>query len=225
MFIGFLLTLKGREKIQKIYKITILISIFGILYTVSRTAIISLFVILAIFLFRRSIITTFKVIIIAISIIFLSPKAITPIIERFQYSEKELDYTNSSSRIGKWILYINHIRNEPGILLSGNTSNLYLNKWAARNKLLTASHNLYIEMVYRGGIIYLILTIILYFKLAKYIFKKENRFNGYYYLIPFILITFYTPDWGSFYYLGLFLSLGDKNTINVEKEQYKLIYQ
>ena len=188
---------------QLLRYIPIFILIFGaIIFAGSRTAIVSFAVIILIFSFRNfnkayafSVLIAFAVI-----AIILIPR-IELLGGRFLTIVDEINTSTTTSRIGKWIVYLNIISEEPLILLRGNSQEIYLER---------AAHNFYVQALYNAGIIAFILFIkLIYNQVLLFINVKQTKFFPFYCFLPFAFITMYVSDFGYIYYYVIYLALND----------------
>ena len=102
----------------------------------------------------------------------------------------------TSNRVGKWILYTNYFINNPKSLFFGADKEIEVG-W---NGSFLVAHNIYLQIIYNAGIIFLIYYLYL---IRKFIKKRQYyRGNILMMLIPLVLGTFFISDYGSlFFYL------------------------
>ncbi|NJK85300.1 MAG: hypothetical protein HC906_04370 [Bacteroidales bacterium] len=202
MTIGFFLA--KNEKEDKLLSLLplIIVSIIGIVYTGSRTAFVSIFLVFMIFFFRNKEKNyTFWMF---LSLILISA-IIYPLIEsaflRFTTVTKELDSSTNASRIGKWVLYYEYMMNNPVIFLRGSSEVFFLRR---------AVHNFYLQVVYNSGLFFMIPILYQIIKISVLtVFSTNTRYFGLYYLLPFLFISMYVSDYGCFVPFILYVALND----------------
>lgn len=179
-------------------------SVLGLLLSGSRTAFIILALIILVFILSNKYATKRIGILAAIVIFFI---AFYNQLERlflrfFDDSAVRAVDSRQMGRVGKWILYINWLAENPETLIFGNLT---------RINYRYAPHNMLIYIVYHFGIIPLAIFISLLTKLVKLIQLKGNpnpALKNIYYIIPPLILSMTTNSIGDTIYLWIYLPLG-----------------
>ncbi len=178
-------------------------AVLGVLMTGSRTAFIALSLVILIFLLtNKSSKSKLSIIVTIILFYFIFYEDINFVLQRFldPSAVAALD-KDQMGRVGKWILYMNWIVDNPETFILGNQTNIDYKR---------APHNYLIFLLYHFGIIPLIIFIKLIVNLLSKISMSLNKFTlkNAYYIIPFPLAIMTVNSFGSSIYLWLFLPMG-----------------
>ena len=133
---------------------------------------------------------------------FLSAPILETNINRLKNASKEQANVNvTSNRVGKWILYTNYFLNNPKSFLLGADKELEVG-W---NGSYLVAHNIYLQIIYNAGIIFLIYYIHL---ICRFILKRQYyEGNILIMLIPLVVGTLFISDYGAlFFYLFSIMS-------------------
>ena len=200
---GFFIALYEKTGNIKSYVVYLGFAVFGVLLTGSRTAFIALALIILIFLItNKSNVSRFAILIAIVFFYFTFSKQVELVTERFlDDSAFAAVDPNQKGRVGKWIIYIDWILNNPETLIYGNQSKIDYNR---------APHNYFIIVLYQTGIIPLIVLGILFISLLKKIriYMNAGILKSIYYIIPFPLILLTVNSFGSSIYLWIYLPMG-----------------
>lgn len=178
----------------------------------SRTAFLSLMVIAFLFYVRdRNSKLKIQLFVIFICLIIVSLPLWQMVIDRLALSNNQLETDTSSNRIGKWILYMTYIIQNPETFVYGTEKELRIG-W---NDRYHAVHNVYIQVLYNAGLLFVIALWWSYFIIIKQWKKMKIQQNLWYVFLPFLFITMTVSDIGIIYYTVLFLVL--------MPAQYKLV--
>lgn len=212
-YFGFLLVWFSWTKRFWLFFILLIFTIIGILYTGSRTAIISLAFITLIYFFIRipnrkfNQINKWKIILIVTSaflfVAFFFQTDVSAVLFRFSESNSELDATFAGSRLYKWLFYLTYLIKTPESWLLGTREELWVQLgkeyWETR-----VPHNFYITIWFHSGIPLLIFFFYIWYK----VINISIRYNTFILIsLPIIAISFYVSDWGYFLYFVLFITL------------------
>lgn len=182
--------------------------------TGSRASLISLLIVLLIFFIKNGI--KKKGIIL---MIFILPAAllVMPLFEntlsRMEILEEQQITTQSgtSNRVGKWLFYIDDMNSNPLTYLIGSNHELLMIKGTK----YVSAHNLYIQIVYNAGLIFLI------FFLSRFYQCFYNRQKGEiditYIIAPALLYSITGSGLGVFWYILIFIGFNDLGKINIRK--------
>ena len=198
--IGFLLgSLKFLKSIRIISMIIILLSFIGIIWTASRTAYLSLAIILFLYfifngLNRNSFTIIFLILagIIVVITLFKEQFAIT--LQRFSTVQNETELDTDNSRVGKWIMYLDYIFSDFSTLFYGNSSEFWLRR---------RPHNLFIFFLFNTGIFFTSYYIIQMFKLIRKSISYELL--SLLMIFPFFAISMYVSEQGGFVLVPILL--------------------
>lgn len=214
-YFGFIFTLYYFGKLSRSTLILIVPVLFGIIYTGSRTAIISLLLIVIIVLITKypGNKVEFKYLyvgLLSFAIIIFSiflPQQVHLVFERFFTIESHADISNQGSRMYKWLYYLDFIFSNPKTLIIGTHQELYLNLgrnyWQAR-----VPHNFYITVLFHSGIILLLLLFVAWIRTFKIALRHRIFLLI---IIPTFLISINVSDWGYFQYFIIFLPIVGEN--------------
>lgn len=177
----------------------------------SRSGLILLLVIFALYIYYSGKILNFlkRFIVIGLFALISLPLIMTNI-ERMRGSSDEQAYQegSTSNRVGKWIFYLNYFYEEPLTLLRGGDDQLELG-W---DKSYLVAHNFYIQIIYGAGIIMLIYYLFLLWRISR--LKVSNNRSLMMILIPNILGLMFISDYGALLYFAIVLSaLGERGTV------------
>jgi hypothetical protein len=204
MIVGFLLSIYENRKINYYEIIVFLSAILGVLLSGSRAAIISL-VIVSLYYVKRNFSSgkSFKIIFFfGIISILLAPQ-IGKVLVRFETFSTQLETETSSNRIGKWILYVNHMFENPSIFLYGNEKIFSLTSYETRR----AAHNLYVQIVYDSGLLPFFLLIYGYLKYFLFSLKNKFLLKPFYYLFPIFMETMSVSAFSLLAYVALIIAI------------------
>ena len=186
----------------------------GVLLSGSRAAIISI-VFISLYYIKRNFNSgkSFKLIFFFSIIGVLLAPQIGKVLLRFDTFSSQLETETSSNRIGKWILYLNHMFENPSIFFHGNKSIFSLTTYETRR----AAHNFYVQIVYDSGLLPFILLIYGYFKF--FLNSQKNKFllKPFYYIFPVLMETMTVSAFSLLAYAALII------TINASVNNKKLI--
>jgi|GEM_PF-6882093 len=216
-YLGFLLVLVPHSNKTGLLTTLMGISVIGLIYTGSRTAIAGFSIVLVFFLLtqfpRLKTNKKFKWIIIMptgmLLLFYIFQDNFLLVLSRFTEANSETDASHTGSRIYKWAVYLEYIWNNPGVWLRGTSEELWLNLgfayWQTR-----VPHNFYITVLFQCGTLLLMFFLYLWYKLVRIALKQTDLFLI---LIPIFAISFYVSDWGYFQYFVIYLPL-----VNVLKQ-------
>ena len=191
---GYFLTRFEKKEYSLFNLLICVLIIYTLFITASRTAFISLFIILAIFLIRNFSVKSLSrfFIIGLISLLFVNP-LIDRVTKRFESSSTyaQFDY-DSTGRLGKAIIYLDYIQRNPEVLIAGYVKPISYNR---------SPHNYYINLIYQTGLFLFILVIYLYVKFLRSIIR--NHFSMIYLFLPYLLTILTVDSVGSAIYMYL----------------------
>lgn len=202
IFIGYLLHKTEISNLSTFNSIFIIIlgvlgfAVIGI--AASRTALISVLAISAFFLIRLlfSSNSKGKNVFLFIFIMLFSIPFLGFVFNRLitQSEDQVYEVEDTSNRIGKWVYYLNYFSENPITYLIGAKDELGVG-WD--NKFHVA-HNLFVQLVYNGGIFFLIGFIIWIIHLIKFGLRSGHSF--FYISLPFFLCIMTLSDIGVLYF-------------------------
>lgn len=203
--IGFFLSHPRSFNRSSLIKGLAALCVVAIALTGSRTAFLSLVIIVILFLIKggsskaRLQFMLGAIVVIAVS----SPLWDTLLLRLSDASTEQLTADTSSNRIGKWLLYFKHIVERPLTLIRGSSETILI----GFNNIFIAAHNFYIQVVYNAGLGFLTLFIYQFFLLARIIAKSASNNPLVYIALPFFAITNFVSDYGIFIYFCLYVAL------------------
>lgn len=203
--VGFFLSHPRSLNRSSIIKGLAALCVVAIALTGSRTAFLSLVIIVMYFLIKggnskaRLQFMLGAIIVIAVS----SPLWDTLLLRLSDASTEQLSANTSSNRIGKWLLYIKHFVERPLTFIRGSSETILI----GFNNIFIAAHNFYIQVVYNAGLGFLILFFYQFLLLGKIIAKSASNNPLIYIALPFFAITNFVSDYGIFIYFCLFVAL------------------
>jgi hypothetical protein len=202
IFIGYLLHKAEISNLSSFNSIFIIIlgvlgfAVIGI--AASRTALISVLAISAFFLIRLlfSSNSKGKNVFLFILIMLFSIPFLGFVLNRLitQSEDQVYEVEDTSNRIGKWAYYLNYFSENPITYLIGAKDELGVG-WD--NKFHVA-HNLFVQLVYNGGIFFLIGFLIWIIHLIKFGLRSGHGF--FYISLPFLLCIMTVSDIGVLYF-------------------------
>ena len=208
MIVGFLFYKSEKSENNLFNYVIILVSLLGILYTGSRTGILSFLFIYLFYLYRNkaNLKTYLMALLFLLSLSFFYEFILNQL-SRFWDAKRQLDITETTNRVGKWIHYLSFMsQNESFIIGSSREIND------------RSAHNIYIQTLFNAGAVFLFNYIINFFKLIKNSFMKIN--NGMIYII--IPYAFLTMTVGVFKELTFFLVLLNVINYDIQTNRLKL---
>ncbi|MBM3417355.1 MAG: hypothetical protein FJY17_00355 [Bacteroidetes bacterium] len=217
--IGVILNFMLVYKWLFVFILPIILSLLTLGLTGSRSGLILLIVTVILYLFsQRTVGNIFKSLFTVIVVSVLSIFFLQTNIERITSSQEDQFAMDSGAgnRLGKWVVYLNYFRMNPGSILRGADKVIEV-EW---NGAFMVAHNLYIQIVYNAGIFFLLSYL---FFLNK-IFLRRKEFNGniLFVMLPFLIGTFYVSDYGSlFFFIYALVSFtkqlsSGKDTFNID---------
>lgn len=203
MMAGFIFANIERRKIE-LYEIIVLIfTILGIILSGSRAAIIA-FVFVGFYYLVRNMKSgrAYRIFFgLCILSLVLAPR-IENVLLRFETFSAQLETDTSSNRIGKWIMYFNHMFENPLIFLRGNDRIFSLTSYEE----VRAAHNFYVQMIFNTGLITFALFIFGHLRFFFFSLKKRFPLKPIYYVIPFIMETMSLSAFATLGYLSLIIA-------------------
>lgn len=189
--------------------------ILAIAYSASRAGIICLAVVLFLNLRLRNFIFMFFGFVI---MLFIIPNEIIQTnYDRFSTLGRELDMSGSGSRMYILSRYLEYIFTQPGVILTGATERL------RTGAFFFVPHNFYITLLYRWGIIPVILVIYMLIRFGVYVARIADRSVRLMLssaLIPLILVSNTVSDFGYLYAFFLAIALvPSQEEIDDEKDE------
>lgn len=184
MLIGFILTqIKKFSQHRKFLFAIVLLYIFGILMTASRTVVISFVLVLLIFFYyNKSSKISFQIYLLLATACLLGIDFITNQLSRFHNAALQADTSVDDNRMMKWVSYIKFMIDSPIYLITGSQEEIKIR----------SAHNVYVQMLYNIGII----PVVLFLQKITSSFKlllKHNK-ESIYFIIPFFLITMFVGE-------------------------------
>jgi hypothetical protein len=182
----------------------LLLSFLSIALSGSRTAFISLVIsLIAYFIFARSGQSNkLKALLIAtipIIIVLIFP-FLELLLARLTLADEQLNTNTDTNRIGKWLLYINFYINHPITFITGAQQELRI----AWNDTYYAAHNVYITMIYNGGVLFPLLFLRTLIRTVVTTFQRAATRDFIVLFIPFFLLGITVSDLGILYTFFLF---------------------
>jgi hypothetical protein len=210
-YAGFLILWYNKQKGTTLFLILFLITLIGILYTGSRTALAGLvFVILATTLIswpNSNSFFNFRIVVGALVLVavifFIFPSQIELFLSRFEEAEQQFDISHEGTRVYKWIVHLEHLAQNPDIWLLGTNKVLMLDLGGGFTQA-RVPHNFYLTIAFQTGFFLLFFFVYIWFKLSV-IIKNNTRLIII--AVPIFFISFYVSDWGYFQYFALFLPI------------------
>lgn len=184
MLIGFILTqIKKFSQHRKFLFALVLLYIFGILITASRTVVTSFVLVLLIFFYynKSSKISVQIYLLLTIACLF-GIDFITNQLSRFHNAALQTDTSVADNRMMKWVAYINFMIDSPSYLITGSQEEIKIR----------SAHNVYVQMLYNVGII----PLLFFLKKITSSFKlllKQNK-ESIYFIVPFFFITIFVGE-------------------------------
>lgn len=199
--------IKNTFNISYYSKLLLPVLIFGILYTISRGAMLGLAMGYFIYFIYTSKLSKIKIIMAVgiglLGLISFLPtlmdfKLIQVTLERFSdIGSDELQTSGNGLRIGGWIYYANHIISNPLIILRGTDHILLTSPYSYG--YARVPHNIYLTLLFNGGIVFLSFYLfIVFFKI-----NEKNVLDRSFKMIyfPFLFMTFLLSDFGGIIFL------------------------
>jgi hypothetical protein len=212
MTIGYYFTLIKQNRLPKINLFFIPILVVGIILTASRTAIISLGIITVIFILNSYKTKWAYILTAGIAIVvLLTQSTLIGVLTRFDNAGSQFDISSTSSRLGKWFVYMKYFYENPTIFVYGAKEFFEVSSF---NKQFIVAHNLYLQIIYNSGLTFFLILIVQYIKILKTIIIDYNKTYSYYYFIPFFLITMYVSDIGIINYFIVYIVITSERVIN-----------
>jgi hypothetical protein len=216
MVIGFAMILNKilLDGWKKIYMIPSAISIITIGLTGSRSGLVLLiFSVIIYFLSQKNIKKVFNGLFIFLIITLLSLPLLETNLDRLVVAKDEQSQTEgTSNRVGKWLFYTDYFSKNPDSILFGADKELEVS-W---NGKFIVAHNIYIQILYNSGILFLIYYISLLYK--SKVRRKYFHGNIYMMLIPLIIGTSFISDYGAIpFYLFSIVPFIKHKSINLKK--------
>jgi len=211
-YLGFLLIISYGEVKKTLLFFMLALTFIGVIYTGSRTAIISSTLVMILFLFLKNPIRskglnkTILLVLLAFSlstVFFLFNDQTRILMFRFQEAMFETNINNEGSRLFKWLYYLNDIASNPETLVIGTNHELTV-IYSSGFKEQRVPHNFYISALFHSGIIILMIGFVAWFKLIRLSLNEKHLLLI---ALPTFAISFYVSDWGYFQYFVLFLVL------------------
>ncbi len=203
MIVGFVLSIVEKRKVN-FYEVFVLIFAFlGVLLSGSRAAIISLVIVALYYMLRNlsSSRTYLIFFVIGVLSLFLAPQ-IENVLLRFDSFSSQLETDTSSNRIGKWIMYLNHMIENPSIFLYGNERIFSLTSYEE----VRAAHNFYVQMIFNAGLIPFTLFILGYARFFFFSMKRRFLLKPIYYVVPFLMETMSVSAFATLAFLSLIIA-------------------
>lgn len=209
ILIGFYLSRIEKIKRLKGYSFLLLISVITIFVTASRTSIIALGILVIIYALRNfKHMHMGKLLLLASFVLIVFSELIFSSLTRFETTNEQLQTEVTTNRIGKWILYMEDIADNPSSLLYGSSEGILADPRYSKS-LYKAAHNLYIQITHNAGLIFPILILLIYIKFLILTFSNNYKYSFLYYILPFLLITMTVSDLGAGIYLYFFIALNE----------------
>ena len=203
IFIGYWLSIIEEIRDKVIIYILILLCIIVIALTGSRTSFLATCLLLFFYFYYNKNVTNSILIfclLTIVGIVFFPLWETT--LSRFGTSSTEFETTGNSSRLSKWIAYVSFFNKHPITYVTGTNKELLLG-W---NGTYRAAHNLFIQMIYNSGLIFVLLLLTNYFELIKLGIKKA-KYNLFLIFFPLFLINMYVSDIVTIFYFLIFISM------------------
>jgi hypothetical protein len=184
-------------------------SILGVILTGSRMAFITFIIVILIFLLRISsfkLLTRYFLLIIITILVLYNLGMLDFILDRFhmQNSAAELSINSHYSRANRWISFYNYSTSRIERFLFGYDSIHYFIPGEYNDP-----HNLYLRMLYYGGVFFVILLIFQFVKLTYLSLTRGFRFSIFLILIPCFISSMIISQHIWIYYLLLIISIND----------------
>lgn len=189
-------------------------SLIGILFTVSRTPIISLVVLMGLYFLRNlsiNKIPIFLLLFIIIGALFYGGY-FQNILTRLSQSESVFSQYDLLTRGGTWLFYLDFFIDNPYIFFIGTLENPFSKIF----DVLRSAHNFYLQLYFYGGII----LYYFFIKIIKLLYKYRDYFSGnlLYFSIPVIFELMSVSELAVMfaYTIVLLLSLNRKETLIIK---------
>jgi len=183
----------------------IVFCIVGIFVAGSRTAFVGLFFVGIYFLLagQGKVKSLLIISFLLLFVLILLEQQLNDLLFRFTLAGRELDVTDKSSRVWKWLEYIYYMYENKSTLIFGTTQDFWLNFGRGFYQRRVA-HNLYITIVFQAGFLPLVILLYSYFKTIALL--KINHWLLLLF-IPMFMISFYVSDYGYLHYYVICLPL------------------
>lgn len=216
MAIGYFLA--KNEKEEDMLKLLVIVGIatLSIIKTGSRTAQIMLGLLFTVYFIRNwkssKVLSLLLIGIFSIVVVIQTTPIFDSIFSRFGELQSESNSTDDTTRIYKWLTYLNFMLSDISYFLTGSKERIIV--LAGRYR---AAHNLYLQMLYNTGIFFLGYLLVLYGKFVNLTFSGKNYLFNPYYVFPFIAITMVTSEWVNAifiaYYVGANYKIENENVL------------
>lgn len=210
--IGFFLARRKDLAKSWLIKFLLVLMIAGVALSGSRTAFVSLsLVIVAYFMSKGQSKLKLQAIFFGFLFIMLTEPLWETVILRLSQAGGQLETDTSSNRVGKWLIYLRYMLNEPLTFLMGTSRTILLGYKSTFHQ----AHNVFITMAYNAGLFFVLALLLKLYELVKLALKSKTEYSIFLLFLPFLAIIMFVSDIGVFVYFCGFLGLyNTKNKAN-----------
>jgi hypothetical protein len=203
LFFALFLFIKVNYNYNVFSKLLLPVLMVGILYTISRGAILGLFISVGLYLLYSSSANRIRfafyaaigfVLLLMALPVLLDWELIQVTLERFsEIGTREMSASENTLRVGGWLYYLEYIFTHPIVFITGTTEPLLTSVFSYG--YARVPHNIYITILFRAGLLFFFL----YFYITVIMINKKSVIERSISIIyfPFLFMTFLLSDFGA----------------------------